>query len=334
METRLISTLSMPEMTDLIEKSFVTVGKYEPMAAEQFYMRESIPAGTGSSRRYDEFDMDTFGRNKREGADAKKGDVAIGYNKTMTMKRIALEIDITWEMRNNGKNQEIINKIKNLTAMCPNRKELDLTHQLFTFATSSSYTDMDGETVDVTGGDSLAPAYSAHTLKYSSTTWRNRIANDPIFSTGALEAGELLAATNIYDNFGRTRNMMFNVIFCGKDPSTNRLIRRVIDSGTDVDYDNPSVINTYSEYRKVTLPYLATDANGAYDSTKRRWWGMAAAGEIQAHYGVWEESNLKTPMPGNNGEDFHNDNWTYGTRMAYGKCLVTAKGLIYSCPTS
>jgi hypothetical protein len=105
-------------------------------------------------------------------------------------------------------------------------------------------------------------------------------------------------------------------------------------SSADVDGDNPGIKNTYTDYNLISLPFLATDANGAYDSTKRRWWGIAALGELNAMLGVWEENNLKMPSAGNNGEDVHNDNWTYGSRMTYGKCWVTAKGLIMSCPSS
>jgi hypothetical protein len=334
METRLISTLALDELTDLIEKSFVMYQEFEPRNTEQLVMRTSIPSGTGDSRRFDEMDTETFARGMAEGKDASKVSVAHGYTKTMYWERRAAEIDITYKMRSTGKDREIMAKIQSLTHYCPERKELDLTHRFFTFATSTAYTDMDGNSIDVTGGDSLAPVYSAHTLKHSSSTWRNRVANDPVFSQGALEAAETLANTNILNNFGETREMDFNIIITGKDAATVREVRKVLESTSDIDQNNPGVVNTYSGYRHVILPKLATDANGAYDSTKRRWWGIIAEGKLQAHFGVWEENNLKTPSAGNNGEDVHNDNWTYGSRMSYGTCLVSARGLIMSNPTS
>ena len=69
-QSRLVSTLAFPEMTDLIEKSFLIIQQFEPAAAEQFYMKEMIPSGTGDSRRYDEIDTEAFARTMEEGEDA------------------------------------------------------------------------------------------------------------------------------------------------------------------------------------------------------------------------------------------------------------------------
>jgi len=333
MLTRLISALALDELTDLITKSFVMYQDFESRNAEQLFMRDDIPAGTGESKRFDEMDTETFARGMAEGEDAHKVSVAHGYTKTMYWSRRAAEIDITQKMRLTGKDREILAKITSLNHYCPERKELDLTHRL-SFATSTEYTNMDGDTVDVTGGDSLAPVYSAHTLKHSSSEWRNRVVNDPVISQGALEAAETLANTNILNNFGETREMNFNIIFTGKDAATVRTVRKILQSTSDIDQTNPGVANTYTGYRHVILSKLATDANGALDTTKRRWWGIFADGQVQQHYGVWEENNLKTPSAGSNGDDVHNDNWTYGSRMAYGIALVSARGLIMSNPTS
>ncbi len=333
MQTNLISQLTLPEMVDLITKEFLMYQDFEPKVAEQLFMVSSQPKGQGDSKRFDEIDTETYAKSKAEGEDAKKASVGKGYTKTISMVRRAIEIDITWEMRNNGKDAEILNKITSLNHYCPERKELDLTHRL-SFATATSMTDMDGNTVDLTGGDGKQLVYSAHTLKFSSTTWRNRVTGDPVFSTGGLELAEQIASVNMFNNFGDTRDIDFGVIFCGKDPSTNRAIRKVLESSSDVDEVNPGILNTYTGYRKVKLNKLATDANGAYDSTKRRWWGLIAPGKLQMHYRVWEANNLKTPVVGGNGDDVHNDNRTFGSRMAYAIGCVSARGLIMSCPST
>jgi len=77
-EVRLASALALPELTDLISKTFVMYQEFEPKNAEQLFMRSSIPAGTGDSRRFDEFDTETYARGMKEGEDAHKGAVGVG----------------------------------------------------------------------------------------------------------------------------------------------------------------------------------------------------------------------------------------------------------------
>lgn len=334
MSTSLLSIGSLSEFSDLVEKEFAFQGSQVPKVAQSLYIVEDLSANTGDQRRYDEVDAQTYGLLKDEGDDASKASVAVGYNKTMTAKRIAIEVEITYEMRRYNKSPEIVSQLTNLSTFCPNRLELDLTHRL-TFATSSTYTDMDGATVTVTGGDGNPISYATHALKESSTTWRNRVANDPVLSQGGLEAAELLAETDILTNFGEKRVMNFNTLITSTDPNTCRTAKQILQSTADIDAAQAGVMNYYSgAYRHVKLPLLATTATGANDSTKRRWWAIAAignglTGSWRAHLGIFEPANLKSPV-----EDEHNDNWVYGARMSYGIAVLSGKGLIMSNPTS
>lgn len=335
----LLNTVSLPEFTDLVEKEFalnqemVSVG-----AAQSLFITEDISMHTGDSRRYDEVDTETFGSLKREGEDAVKANVNVGYTKTLTVKRVAKEIVITWEMRRFNKAPQVTGLLQSLMHFCGQRMELDLTHRL-TFCSSTSYTDMDGESVATTAGDGLALVVAAHTLSASSTTYRNRVNGDPYFSQGGLEAAEELAVTNLYSNFGERRVKNFNTIVSGDDPATVRAIRQVLESTADVDASHAGVLNTFrGKYRHLVLPYLATTAAGAHDSTKKKWWFLVASGQgvagWQSYLGIAEAPNMKSPAPGNNGEDIHNDNWTYGVRCAYGIVSLSGAGLIGSLPTT
>lgn len=335
----LLNTVTLPEFTDLIEKTFAMSDQMvETGRAQSLFIFDDITANTGDTRRYDEVDSETYASLKREGEAAVKANVNIGYTVTGTVRRFAKEIEITHEMRRYNKYPEVQGRIKSLMNFCPQRMELDLTHR-FTFATSTSYTDMDGETVTTTTGDGLSLANASHTLTASSTTYRNRVSGDPLFSQGGLESAEELSVTNIFSNFGERRVKMFNTIFSGDDPSTVRDIRQVLESTADIDAAHSGVKNVFvGKYRHVILPYLATTATGAHDSTKKRWWGLIAAGQgtsgWQAYFGVAEMPNLKSPAAGNNGEDAHTDNWFYGVRCAYMIVTLSAAGLIMSCPTS
>jgi hypothetical protein len=336
--TSWLNTITLPEFSDIVKKQFsFTEVSIKPVAA-QLYIPENLTGISESSRRYDELDIETFASIKREGEDAKKARAGVGYSKTMTAKRVAKEIDISWEMRRYGQEYKVKSKLTALNNFVPNRMELDLTH-LLTFATSTSYTDADGDTVTTTTGDSCALAYATHTLAHSSTTYRNRVSGDPAFSQGSLELAEELFVSNVMNNFGdRVPDIQPNVIFSTDEPSLTNDIRQVLESTADVDAAHAGVLNVYNrKYRHVVLPYLATSATGARDATKKRWWGLVCTegpNRWQAYHGVFETPNLKTPSESNNGENVHNDDWTYGCRGSYGQVTVGARGLVMSCPTS
>lgn len=337
--TGLLITTTLPEFTDLVTKSFAMAQQMvETGVAQSLFIMDDLSANTGDTRRYDEVDTETYSSLKREGDDATKANVGVGYTMTFTVRRFAKEIDVTWEERRFNKYPEVMGKLLSLTQFCPQRMELDLTHR-FTFATSTSYTDMDGESVTISVGDTKALCATDHTLKFSSTTYRNRVSGDPVFSQGGLEAAEELAVTNIYNNFGQRRVKLFNTIITGDDPNTVNTVKQVLQSTADIDAAQSGVKNVYAgKYRHVILPYLATTATGAHDSTKKKWWFLAATGQgvngWQAYLGIAEMPNLRSPAPGNNGEDVHNDNWTFGARCSYLIGALNGIGLIGSHPTT
>ena len=129
--------------------------------------------------------------------------------------------------------------------------------------------------------------------------------------------------------------MNFNVLITSDDPSTCRTAKQILQSTADIDAAQSGVMNYYANaFRHIKLPYLATTAAGAYDSTKKRWWGIAAIGQgVQkswnARLGIFESNNMKAPE-----EDVHTDNIVFGSRMSYGYCTLSGRGLIMSCPTS
>lgn len=339
MQGNFLSTVTFPEFTDLIRRSWVANQSMIKPAAKQIYIADSIGKGQGATKLYNEIDTETFAKLKRQGEAVSKASVGVGYNKTMYKKRIGLEIDITQEMRDENRYPEVGVLITNLTHFCPQREELDATHRL-TFGTATSYTDMDGETVDTTGGDGLAVFSTVHTLKFSSLTWSNRVSGDPLFSQGALEAAELLTTTDILSNFGERRVMQFNTIITSDDSTTVNAVKQFLNSTSDVNQNNPGVMNVYqNKYKHLVLPYLATTATGANDSTKRRYWFLGAlqqgANGVQAYFGSWEPAHMVAmPASGNNMEDPHRDVWSYGTRSGYGFAFVSGRGIIGSFPTA
>lgn len=336
----LLNTITFPEFTDLVRREFNSVQQMVEPRAKQLFITEPVNNGQGDTKRKQEVDTETYARRKREGEASKKASVGVGYYKDVEKKRIAMEIDITQEMRDENRYSEVGTLITDLSHFAPQRIDLDLTHR-FTFSSATSYTDMDGDSVDVSTGDGLSLVNSSHTLKHSSDTYRNRVSGDPVFSKGALEAAELLTTTNILSNFGEKRVMNFNTIVTGDDPTTCNQVRQFLNSTADVDQSNSGVTNVYKgKYRHVKLPNLATDATGGNDSTKRRWWFLVAAGQgvkgWQGYYLEWEAPHLKDMPMDETGanHDYSRDIWTFGVRAGYGIAALSGRGLIGSLPTS
>jgi hypothetical protein len=336
--TTLLSTISEPELSDLVRRNWVATQEFIPKNAERMFVVDHIGSGNGSSKLYNEFDTETYADVKVEGGQASKAKVGVGYNVTMTSKTVAKQVDITLEERVQNRYPEVQAKLTSLAEFCDNRMDLDLTHR-FTFAGATSYVDMNGNTVSTVTGDGLALVSASHTLAFSSQTYSNLVAGGPAFSQSALEAAELLASSNIYNNFGQRRTMDFNTIFCWSDPTTERVIDQLLHSTADIDAVQSGIVNVYkNKYTKVVLPNLATTATGAYDSTKRRYWGIASIGKglmgWQGILGIWLPPTLKTPAPGNNGENIDTLNWTYTTVAMYGIATVSPRGLIMSLVAS
>lgn len=242
----------------------------------------------------------------------------------MTLKRVSRDIGITYEMRTRNKYQDVVAKLTSLGRQAPNRFELDLQHRVG-FCSATTYTDSDGNTVAIAVGDTLALASTAHTLRGSSTQFRNILANNPRLSKGALEGMERLVIEETYNQFGEKMAMPFDILWTTDDPNTVNTAREYLQSTADVEGSNSNVKNVYlSKYRHVVLPLVATTAAGAPDSTKRYYWGLASSMYSTAYYGISEPAHLKTPANLNAGEDFNTDDWEFGVRMGYGVCIVSA----------
>lgn len=296
----------------------------QTMRKSGLFKEVPVPANSGNTREFSEIDGQEYAKRKGESDDADRAAVQQGYSKTMTMYRVALDIGISYEMRTQNKYPEVVARLTNLGRQVANRMDLDLAHRI-TFAASTSYTDMDGQTVATTTGDGYALAYTAHTLAGSSTTYRNILANNPRLSKGALEAIERLVTENTYNQFGEKMVMPFDILWTTDDPNTVNTAKEYLQSTADVEGSHAGIVNVYkSKYRHVVLPRVATTAAGAIDTDKRHYWGIASSAYSTAYLGVWEEPRLKTPTEGSNAEEFSTDDWNYGARGGYGICTVSA----------
>lgn len=289
-----------------------------------------IGQGTGNTREFSEIDGQEYARKKDQSDQAQRASVQQGYTKTMTKYRVALDIGISYEMRTENKYPEVVTKLTGLGRQVANRQDLDLAHRI-SFCTAGTFTDMDGDTVTITTGDGQFLADTDHTLRGSSTTFRNRLANNPRISKGALEGMERLITEETYNQFGEKMIMPFDILWTTDDANSVNTAREYLQSTADVEGANSGVKNVYSaKYRHVALPRVATTAAGAPDSTKRYYWGIASSIYSSAYLGIWEEPHLKTPNDLNAGEDFATDDWNFGARGGYGITICGATWFKFS----
>ena len=281
-----------------------------------------IPTGTGNTREFSEIDTNEYLLTKEESEQASRGKVQQGYTKTMTSKREGENIGISFEMRTQNKYPEVVNRLLGAGRKGANTVDLDLSHRV-TFGTATSYTDRVGNTVVTTVGDGFQLFYTAHTVTGSSTTFRNRLANNPALSKGAIEGMERLITEETINHLGEKVTAPFDILFTTDDPNTVNTAREYLQSTADVTGAHPGIVNVYKgKYRHVVLPRVATDANGASDSTKRQYWGIASSLLSSFNLGVWESPHMVAPTANSNAEDVQTDDWEFRVRAGYGIVVV------------
>jgi len=130
-----LNTATLPQFTDLVTRMFTDRLQNIPQVMRTSWLvREmAIPEWTGQFRRIAEFpDRNLYAKIKDEGSAASKAKTQYWYEKDLQVSRKGIDISITVEMRKQGKNQEILQAMTDLTETCQNRMDLDLSHR-FTF---------------------------------------------------------------------------------------------------------------------------------------------------------------------------------------------------------
>ena len=322
-----LNTLTLGDFTRLADFIFEKEKLRLPQEARKsgLFVVDSIPDHTGDTREYNEIDTENYASNKAEGAQASLARVQTGYSKILTLVRRGFDQTISWEMRKRNKYPEVIKMLTSLSRTCTDRMELDLTHRI-TFGTATSYTDKDGSTVTTTVGDGLALFSTVHTLRGSATTFRNKLANSPQLSRGSLESMEKMRVENTLNHFGEKMAASDDILYTTDDPNTCNTARELMQSTASISAPNEGVVNVYqAKYRLVKLPLLATDANGAVNSAKNKYWGLASSRDCSAYLAINQEATMNAPQMGNNSEDVSTEDFTYTARNSYGIAIVGAR---------
>lgn len=326
---------TFPGFSDNINKFYLDfLVTYKP-ESDGLFISMNVGENAETIKRMEEEDMSQYAHDKPEGVDAQRLNFGTGYYKEIIAYRIGAQLQISYELRV-APRFKLGQAVSRFVESVPNRMELDRQHRL-SFINATTYVNMDGRTVDVSGGDSLAGASATHPLSHSTTVWSNIVPTNPGLSVTALESAEKLAVTDILDNYGLPVFMPFtHLIVCKQDPNTERVAREILRSTALPTQANPGVTNTFAQkYELMVLSRVATDAMGRPDSTKYKWWFLAALGNrsnrLQAYEIVWESPHMNpAPAGSNNGIDVYNDDQTYGARARYGHGVVSFRGIIVS----
>lgn len=254
-----------------------------------------------------------FAKRKQEGQNYTYGNIKQGYTLNLSQTRIGLMDAITWEMRKFDKYREIDKRMRQLGRSTAKRMELDATHQ-FTFGMSAgSYTNMDGETVTTTTGDGQNLFDSDHTDKLGNT-YANLMTT--AFSRAALEEMELLF-TKFADDNGNLVVVEPDTIITGNNPTIINAVKEFTNSTLVPDEAN-NATNVYKgKYKHLVLPYLATDANGAYSATPLNYWMLADLKSTDGIMEISENPTFTAPSAGGNGEEFETDDWKFKSSACY-----------------
>lgn len=328
-----LNTITLSDFVRLADFLWVKSLKSVQQSARNsgLFKVSTFPSNSGNTREYNEVDLQEYAKVKDEGDQAEQLLVQEGYSKILTLTRVGGDIPITWEMRRRNKYEEVVSRLTNAAKTVGNRQDLDLSLRL-TFMTATSYTDIDGSTIATTTGDGFQLAYTAHTVRGSSTSYRNRLANNPQLAKGSLENMEKLGVENSINQFGEKMSMPLNIIWTTDDPNTINTTRELLQATAEISSPNEGVPNVYrGKYKHVVLPRVAMTAAGAVDSTKAKYWGLASSDMSTAYFSVEQEPTLTPPTAGSSAEDFSTEDWTFKGRGSWG--IVIVNGSWFFCST-
>ena len=281
---------------------------------------------------YSHIDSPGFARRKDEGGSYVIGSPRQGYTLNLTKSRIGLRDSITWEMRKYDKYREIEKKMRGLGESTAMRIELDLTH-LFTFGLQgSSYTNMDGETVNTVTGDGVQIFSNSHTITGSATNVDN-LNGTQAFNRSGLELAERLFVNMVNMNDVKKAPKP-DTIITSDEPAVVNLVKEFMRSMSAPDTAERADNVYKGKYQHIILPLLATDLNGAPSSTGRFYWMLADLKHKDAILEFSEMPNFTMASPGNNGEEFDTDDWKAKSAASYAYGILDYKWIVGSPATS
>lgn len=247
--------INVQSFNDLVKNAYVAWSKARaefPSVREQLAVVETTKE---RSPEYSRMSSVQTARRRDDGDDAWKGSLKQSYRKSFTQTEIALQYDVTYQTRLFDKYSEIMRGMREMGRGAERRMELDIASLLYS-AWSSSYTNMDGETVTTTSPDGQTLIYTGHTCNGSSNTFSNEIdtTHSPI-DQNVLEKLEEKFNGMLDDADGRNIPIMPDTIITGRHAPTVHAVKRILSSEFYTENANNSK-NTVRNYQHLIVPLL------------------------------------------------------------------------------
>lgn len=309
-----------------VMRMFYKVMDVGPQSGTQFTVNESM-VGTGVAH------------ETGEGDDAFAGQISPGYSQNVTVYRRTYSIPLTWMfIYHNKYPEQETDIIRGVAISTAARMEYDMAAP-FTYCTSTTYTNIDGRSVNIATGDGLSFASSAHTLVNSSTTYRNIVANNPQLSAGALELAQNLFTQQMYDNNGQQVTIVPDTLVLCTDQTTYNVATKIIQSAAPVDAPNSAVHNPYqSAFRIVRAfgidsTFTVGGLGFSVDTTKSKQWMLVDSTNPGLYLYVTQPPTVMAPSYSNGGTNFLNDNSTWKASTVYEPVALDPRFAVISLGT-
>jgi len=310
--------ISLSQFNDLTKNAKVQWAKAReefPTVREALY---NIKKVTERTSEYSDIGTGDTARRRNDGDVAFKGTLKQGYTKNFTQAEIALNVDVTKQMRQFDKYDEIMKRMRMMGKNAERRMEVDLA-SLLSYAWASSYTNLDGETVTTTTPDGNTLIHPTHTAKGSANTFSNQISttHSPI-DDDVLEALEELGNNFIDEADGRAIPAYFDTIITGRHAPTVYTVARLTNPvGNLRPFTTDNDRNIYdTKFSHLIVPYIdLTAQTEARDSAKARYCFLASLKDKDTNGFVCEESQaiqFETP-----DQVFESSVWQYMTTALY-----------------
>lgn len=329
--------MDVPSVQDLVQKSFEVGTKKAAGDIRKVFHPETQGWHT-KFKMIKEFDRERLAEQKLEGQASAQRGVGEGYEKKFERKTISVTRKVSGEAYLALEAHDLARNVKEVAEDIVDKIELDMRNFLG-FGDAASYTDNGGFTIDTTVGDGLALFHTAHTLKFSATTYSNILSGAPTLSEDAMEDAEDFFGYNVLDNYGKRLRMKPNTIITSDKATMKNRVARLLGSVAPEKIEgtansNAGVKNTYRDKYTHLVVDFDVDALDKTNSAKSFYWYLASVGgsptsSFQAYYVKWL-SPMVAPA------EVDQDRWTlsYTARAAFAIGAVSGKGILVSKATS